>query len=174
MTVSDALIYLTYQHRSGMENTTFPLLFVGTATAYLLFAVPLGRLADRIGRAPVFVGGHVVLIACYVALRLSGPGLAGKVLVLGLLGTYYAATDGVLMALASTVIPEELRTSGLAWLTTLTVGAKLIASVVFGLLGKWHGPSGALSFFLAGLVVAVPLACFVLFRPSNRPEVPAA
>ena len=40
---------------------------------------------------------------------------------LGLLGTYYAATDGVLMAMASAVIPAELRSSGLAWLTTVTV-----------------------------------------------------
>jgi MFS family permease len=174
VTVSDALVYLTYQHRTHMENTTFPLLFVGTASAYLLLAVPLGRLSDRIGRAPVFIGGHFVLIGCYAVLRVSGPGLATKALILGLLGTYYAATDGVLMAMASTVIPEELRTSGLAWLTTLTVGAKLGASILFGLLWSWHGPSGALSFFLVGMVVAVPLACLVLFRPSTRHEVPAA
>jgi MFS family permease len=174
MTVSDALVYLTYQHRSGMENTTFPLLFVGTALAYLVFAVPLGRLADRIGRAPIFIGGHFVLIGCYAVLRMSGPGLATKALILGLLGTYYAATDGILMAMASAVIPDELRTSGLAWLTTLTVGAKLVASILFGVLWKWHGPSGALSFFLVGLVIAVPLAYLVLFRPSTRPEVPAA
>jgi MFS family permease len=157
-----------------MEDTTFPLLFVGTSLAYLLLAIPLGRLADRVGRAPVFVAGHVVLIGCYAVLRISGPGFATKALILGLLGTYYAATDGVLMALASTVIPSELRTSGLAWLTTLTVLAKLVAAIVFGLLWTWRGPSGALSFFLAGMVVAVPLACFVLFRPSNAAEVPAA
>ena len=75
---------------------------------------------------------------------------------LGLLGTYYAATDGVLMAMASAVIPAELRTSGLAWLTTVTVGAKLVASVVFGLLWQWHGPDGAVSYFLVGMLVALP------------------
>jgi MFS family permease len=154
-----------------MIETSFPLLFVGTALAYLLLAVPLGRLADRVGRAPVFIGGHVLLIGCYAVLRVSGPGLATAAVILGLLGTYYAATDGVLMAMASTVIPDELRTSGLAWLTTLTVTAKLVASILFGLLWTWHGPNGAISFFLAGMVVVVPLACLVLFRSSTRHEV---
>jgi len=173
VTVSDAFVYLTYQTRTRMVATAFPLLFVGTALAYLLLAVPLGRLADRIGRAPVFIGGHVLLIGCYTVLRLSGPGLATAAVILGLLGTYYAATDGVLMAMASAVIPEELRTSGLAWVTTLTVTAKLVASIVFGLLWTWQGPNGAVSIFLAGMVVAVPLACTVLFRSSPRHEVPA-
>jgi MFS family permease len=173
VTVSDAFVYLTYQNRTDMVGTTFPLLFVGTALAYLLLAVPLGRLADRIGRAPVFIAGHVLLIGCYTVLRLSGPGLATAAVILGLLGTYYAATDGVLMAMASAVIPEELRTSGLAWLTTLTVTAKLVASIVFGVLWTWQGPNGALSVFLAGMVCAVPVACFVLFRSSSRSEVPA-
>ncbi len=34
-------------------------------------------------------------------------------------------------------------------------------------------PDGALSFFLAGMVVVLPVAFLILFRPSNRPEVPA-
>ena len=38
------------------------------------------------------------------------------VAVLGLLGAYYAATDGVLMALGSSVVPDEVRGSGLALL----------------------------------------------------------
>jgi Na+/melibiose symporter-like transporter len=75
------------------------------------------------------------------------------------------------MAMASRVIPAELRTSGLAWLTTVTVAAKLVAAILFGLLWKWHGPGGAVSFFLAGMVVVVPVACLILFRHSTRHEV---
>jgi MFS family permease len=174
VTVSDAFVYLVYQHRTHMSSTPFPLLFVGTALAYLLLAVPLGRLSDRIGRAPVFLGGHLLLIGCYAILRGSGPGFLTIALILGLLGTYYAATDGVLMAMGSAVIPDELRTSGLAWLTTVTVTAKLVASIGFGLLWKFHGPDGALSFFLVGLVVFIPIAFLILFRRSTPREVPAA
>jgi len=174
VTISDAFIYLTYEKRTGMDSTAFPLLFFGTAVAYLLLAIPLGRLADRIGRAPVFVGGYVVLVGCYAVLRTSGPGLATAVMMLGLLGTYYAATDGVLMAIASTVVPAEARTSGLAWLTTITTAGKLVASIAFGLLWTWQGFNGAVSFFLVGLVVALPFAFIILLRRSTPHEVPAA
>ncbi|HLJ09494.1 MAG TPA: MFS transporter, partial [Acidimicrobiia bacterium] len=173
VTISDAFVYLVYQHRTKMTPTTFPLLFVGTSLAYLLLAVPLGRLSDRIGRAPVFLAGNAVLIVCYVVLRGSGSGFLTIAVILGLLGTYYAATDGVLMALASEVIPAELRSSGLAWLTTVTTLAKALASFIFGACWAWVGPNGAVSWFVAGMAVAVPIAVLVLFHPSTRREVPA-
>lgn len=175
MTVSDAFIYLVWEQKKGMSATAFPLLFVGTAFAYLVMAVPLGRLADRIGRAPIFFAGHVLLIGCYLVLRTAGAdsGLLTIAVILGLLGTYYAATDGVLMAMASAVIPAGMRSSGLAWLTTATVLAKLGASSLFGRTYQWYGPTGALTLFLGGLAVALPIAFVILFRPSIRPEVPA-
>jgi MFS family permease len=175
MTVSDAFIYLVWEQKTTMDSTAFPLLFVGTALSYLLLAIPLGRLADRIGRAPVFIAGHVMLIGCYLVLRAAGAGSGFLTIaaVLGLLGMYYAATDGVLMAMASAVIPEGLRSSGLAWLTTATVLAKLGASSLFGKMYQWYGPTQALTVFLGGLVVVLPVAFLILFRQSNRPEVAA-
>jgi MFS family permease len=169
MTVSDAFVYLTFQRRSGWAAGSFPLLFVGTALAYLALAVPVGRLADRRGRAPVFLAGYLLLAAAYVVLRGAGPGLPTLVLLLGLLGAYYAATDGVLMAMASAVVPDELRTSGLALLTTVTASARLVASLLFGLLWTWRGMDGALTFFLSGLLVAIPLAGALLVREGARP-----
>jgi MFS family permease len=164
MTVSDAFVYLTFQRSTGWSASAFPLLFVGTALAYLALAVPVGRLADRRGRAPVFLGGYLLLAGAYVVLRGAGPGLPTLVLLLGLLGAYYAATDGVLMAMASAVVPDDLRTSGLALLTTVTASARLVASLLFGLLWTWRGMDGALTFFLSGLLVAIPLAGALLVR----------
>jgi MFS family permease len=175
VTVSDAFIYLVWEHQSKMDPTGFPLLFVGTALAYLTLAIPLGRLADRIGRAPVFFGGHLLLIGCYLVLRGAGAdsGFLTIAVILGLLGTYYAATDGVLMAMASAVVPAGLRSSGLAWLTTATVLAKLGASSLFGKLYQWYGPTQAVTLFLVALAVILPIAFLILFRPSNHAEVPA-
>ena len=77
------------------------------------------------------------------------------------------------MALASAVIPDELRSSGLAWLTTVTTAGKFGASLLFGVVWGFWGPSGAVSCFLVGMVVAIPLAVVILLRPSTRHEVPA-
>ena len=68
MTVSDGFLYLALQRRFEFHAIYIPLLFVGTALSYMLLAVPMGRLADRIGRAPVFIGGYLLLLLAYTAL----------------------------------------------------------------------------------------------------------
>ena len=57
--------------------------------------------------------------------------------VLLLHGLFYACTDGVLMAVAGPLIPDELRTSGLALLQTGQVLARACSSVLFGALWTW-------------------------------------
>lgn len=54
-TVSDSFVYLLLQRRLGVPDRWFALLPLGTAAAFLLLAVPLGRLADRVGRWRVFL-----------------------------------------------------------------------------------------------------------------------
>lgn len=168
VTISDAFMYLTLERSTDMASSAFPLLFVGTASAYLLLAIPLGRLADRVGRLPVFLAGHVVLALSYLALRNAGPGTGGILIVLALLGAYYAATDGVLMAMTAGVVPDTVRTSGLGLLTTVTAIGRLVASGLFGLLWKINGPGLATKVFLFAIVVAIPAAALLL-RPVAQP-----
>ena len=83
----------------------------------MVLAVPMGRLADRFGRGRVLLGGYALLLARLRAAAVAGRRLARcSSATLGLLGAYYAATDGVLMALGSAVVPDEVRGSGLALL----------------------------------------------------------
>ena len=74
---------------------------------------------------------------------------------LALLGTYYAATDGVLMAMGSMHVPEAMRGSGLALLGTATSVARLFASLVFGGLWTWLGLETAIAVFAVALVAAM-------------------
>src|SRR4051812_12153304 len=157
-TASDGFIYLTLKHTVDFDNRLFPLLATGTAVLYMLLAAPLGRVADRVGRGKVFMGGWVLLLAVYCVLMLPSPGTVGLIAVLALLGTYYAATDGVLMAMGSAHIPEALRGSGLALLGTATSIAKLLASVTFGALWTLVGLETTIAVFAAALVLAMLLA----------------
>jgi MFS family permease len=139
-------------------------------------AVPTGHLADRVGRARVFVGGYGVLVLVYTALLLPSIGTMEIAIYIVLIGIYYAATDGVLMALASSMLPEDLRTSGLALLTTAISLARLIASVLFGLLWTLQGVEVAVWVFMGGLLAAVTLAGVKLasLLPRQRRFVPGA
>jgi MFS family permease len=124
----------------------------------------MGHLADRIGRARVLMGGYALLLAVYALLLLPVGGWPLLAAALTMLGAYYAATDGVLMALGSAVVPEELRASGLALLRTTTSLARLVASVCFGALWMLWGIDAAFACFGVALVAAAVLAALLLSR----------
>ncbi len=169
LTVGDGFLYLSLQRRDHLAAQLFPLLYVGTNIAYLTLAVPMGRLADRIGRAKVFVAGHVALLAVY--LTAGGPltGTVATVATLLLLGTFYAATDGVLAALVSRLVPPEARGSGIAAAQTVVAVARFASSIAFGALWVVAGRGPALLVMAALLAAGIPVAAWLL-----RPIRPAA
>jgi hypothetical protein len=161
VTVGDSFVYLILQRRWDVAATYFPLLPLGTAGVYLLLAIPAGRLADRIGRWPVFIGGHAALGAALIVVcgPVSGPGLA--VLALGLHGVFYAATDGVLMAAAGPLIPAGQRATGLAVVQTGQAVARMFSSVLFGLAWTLWDLRSAVLVAAGALAVVVLTAAFV-------------
>jgi MFS family permease len=162
-TLGDAFIYLTLQDRLDFTIGLFPLLYVATSVVFMLLAVPVGKLADRLGRRPVFISGYVALLGVYGVLLVSG-GVFSAVAALVLLGCYYAATDGVLMALAGELLPDKLRGSGMAMITTATSLARLVSAVLFGLLWTVLSVQTALIVFAIGLLVAISVAMCLLGR----------
>ncbi|MFD9463831.1 MFS transporter [Streptomyces sp. NPDC060027] len=162
-TVSDSFVFLLLQRRLGVPDRWFALLPLGTAAAFLLLAVPLGRLADRAGRWRVFLAGHGALLLAYALLLTSWHGAALPYAVLLLHGGFYAATDGVLMAAASDSVPKELRSSGLALVQTGQALARFVCSLGFGAAWTAWGDRTALT------ASAVALALCALFALSLRP-----
>ena len=168
LTISDGFLYLSLTRRDDLAATWFPLLYVGTNVAYLALAIPLGRLADRFGRARVLVAGHLLLIGAYLCAAGPVGGLGATALCLLFLGAFYAATDGVLAALTSTLVPTEVRASGIATAQTVVAAARFASSVGFGSLWLWLGRGTAVYAVAAALVLAVPLAWWLL-RGVERP-----
>lgn len=166
-TVSDAFVYLLLQHRTGIGEQWFPLLPFGTAVMFLSLAVPLGVLADRIGRRTVFLAGHAGLLVAYALLLFTPSTPALPYLVLALHGTFYAATDGVLPAAVADVVPEALRASGLALVGTGQALARFCCSLAFGAAWTAWGDAPALAGSAIGLLCCAAVAGFVL-RPAAR------
>ncbi|MER7767693.1 MFS transporter [Kitasatospora sp. NPDC096140] len=168
-TVSDSFLYLLVQRRLGLSVTLFPLLPLGTAAAFLLLAVPLGALADRIGRHRLFLAGHGVLLLAYGVLLSPLRGLPAVICVLVLHGAFYAATDGVLAAAAADAVPAEQRGAGLALVGTGQALARFACSLLFGALWGAVGGPTALGWSAGALALCVLGASAVL-----RPAGPAA
>lgn len=163
--VPDAFIYLTVQQRSAMDTHLFPLLPVATALTFLLFTIPVGRLSDRIGRARVFVLGHLLLLAACAALL--APGAWTGLLALALLGLYYACTDGVVVAAASAWLPAHQRAAGIGALATAIGVARLLASVLFGAAWQHWSLSDAVLAFGVAQAFAILLAWRRIVRSTE-------
>ncbi|MFJ5119406.1 MULTISPECIES: MFS transporter [unclassified Kitasatospora] len=161
-TVSDSFLYLLVQRRLGLATDLFPLLPLGTAAAFLLLAVPLGALADRIGRRRLFLAGHGLLLLAYGLLLSPLDGLPAVLGVLVLHGAFYAATDGVLAAAAADAVPAEQRGAGLALVGTGQALARFACSLVFGALWSAVGGTAALAWSAVALAGCVLGAAFVL------------
>jgi MFS family permease len=163
-TIGDGLVYLLLQRRESLATGWFPLLAVGTMLAYLLLATPLGVLADRIGRTRVLLGGYAALVGVYVLVATPWSGRLALVVVLFLYGGFYAATDGVLMALAGPLLPAELRTTGLALVQSGQALAYLVSSVLFGLAWQAWGAGGAIRAAVLAAVVTLAGSGVLLAR----------
>ena len=168
VTISDAFVYLVLQRRGLVAPSTIPLLYVCTNATYLVLAVPMGGLADRWARWKIFILGHLSLAVVYAVLLspVDGRGLVPVVLVC--LGAYYAATDGVLSAMASAVLPGTDRGSGLGLLATATSLGRLGASLIFGWVWASWSEIAALTMFAIALPLVIVASAIVLSRAQRE------
>lgn len=167
LTIGDGFIYLVLQNRSSFAAQFFPLLYVGTNVAFLAFAVPIGRLADRFGRARVFVFGHVLLLAAYVSATVPITGAAITILCLVLLGAYYAATDGILSVLATQFTTSETRATAIGGAQTVVAIARFISSAGFGILWFAIGREWSMLIVSVAIAIAIPIVAVIL-RGARR------
>ncbi|MFI6497403.1 MFS transporter [Nonomuraea typhae] len=159
-TAGDAFLFVAVQRQSGLASGALPLLPLATSLVFLAAAVPVGRLADRVGGWRVFLAGHALLALAYLLLGAGGmlpawPAAAG---VLVLHGLFYAATDGVLMACLAPRLPERLRASGLALVQTGQAVARMGGAICFGALAAGQGLPGTFALFCAALAGVLGVA----------------
>jgi MFS family permease len=167
--VSDAMIYVGLQRKIDFEPAFFPLLYVITAVAFMGLAIPFGQLADRVGRVPVLLAGYAMLFIVYGALMMTSLGYGTLILCLLALGAYFAATEGVMTALAGAILPERLQASGIGILITVVSVGQFVSSLAFGAVWLTLGLQSAVIVFAAALALAIAVAIPMLWRAQGSP-----
>ena len=159
VTISDSLIYLVLQRRTGLPLAWVPLLYVATPAAFAAASIPMGVVADRIGRGAALLLGYGALLGVYLVLLGTSGGLMTAALCVVLLGIHHAAIDGVLPALTSGIVGAAQRATGLAAVATGFELGKLVAATVFGLMWSLRGMDAAVllcaAFLFGTLIVGV-------------------
>lgn len=163
-TVSEGLMYAHMQRSFELEPYVQPLLPVATATMFLLMAAPMGWLADRLGAVRVFCGAHGLLLPLYALLALVGTDGGSFWLAAGLvtlLGCFFAATDGVLMAAVARVVPSNSRVMSLAVFAAGLALMKMMSSALFGFLWDRVDITWAVLIYGAGLLFSLLIFLWV-------------
>lgn len=156
------------QFFEGRWSSILPVLFyvlfniVGAA-----FVMPLGFLADRIGKSKVIALGYLLFAAAclgFVFIK-SGPLFAVLFAVYGL---SVAAIDGNQRAFVADLAGGSLKAIALGTYHTMVGLAALPAGLVAGLLSKYGAPAAFVYGGLIGLVCAIVLISFNIDMESKE------
>ena len=135
---SNSFLLLRASH-IGFENSAVILLyFVANITASA-FAVPCGKLSDRVGRKRLLVGGYLTFSLVYFSFAFCS---SKSLMVLSFIvyGIYTAMTAGVERAFIAEIAPPQLKGTMLGLHSTLAGIALLPASMIAGFLWDGIGP----------------------------------
>jgi len=134
-----------------------PLMFLVLSLAKMIFSLPGGVVADRIGRAKTLAIGWAIYAAVYVLFGFATDAWQAWTLFVAY-GLFYGFTEGVEKAVVADLVRPEVRGAAYGLYAFADGIAKLPASLLLGLLYQYFGP--AVAFGVGGACAG--LACLML------------
>jgi len=129
---------------------------------YASASYPVGILADKLGKRRIFAFGLLVFAVVYLGFAFTTATIPLFGL-FALYGIYASATEGVVKAWISDVVPDNLRGSAIGLLTMLQSFAVMAGSMLTGLL--WDNYGAMVPFIISGSVALV--LAFVVVLPRQ-------
>ncbi|MDL2318348.1 MFS transporter [Eubacteriales bacterium OttesenSCG-928-A19] len=164
---SNAFLLLKAKSTGFSDTNVVLLYFVFNLTAST-FAIPFGKLSDRLGRKKLLVAGYLLFAVCYVGFAFASSRWQ-MVAVFILYGLYTAASSGAERAFVVEIAPLDMKGTMLGLQSTVTGILLLPASVIAGLLWDAFGATATFGIGAALSVVAAVLL-MVFLKPINTEE----
>lgn len=149
----------------GLNGFSMPLMYFIYNLSFVLFAIPAGKLSDRIGEKRVLALGFSAAILAYVNLIISSSVpmvVAGFVI----LGVYSAFTDGVERAFATKLVPPQKLATGQGFLNAAVGISSLLAGLIGGGIWTQLGSNAALMY--GATMMAIGLAVFIHLNKHRK------
>jgi len=132
----------------GVPTEQIPLLWAAVSTIAMLCSVPLSALSDKLGRAPVLLGGYILYGVFYLGMSGIGDNVAALFFLFACYGLFMGATEGVEKAFVADLVPEGQRGTAFGWFNLIAGILLLPASMIFGLI--YQSISSGCAFLFAG------------------------
>lgn len=129
---ADALL-LVKTTETGIRTSYIPFLYMIFNTVSVIFAVPVGKIADRIGREKMIIPGYFLYAVVYFLFGRCSS-IAVFPLLFILYGLYSAMTDSSQKAMVSTIVSKKIRGTGYGLYHAVLGITLLPASIIAGLL----------------------------------------
>ncbi|OGY62886.1 MAG: hypothetical protein A2745_01980 [Candidatus Harrisonbacteria bacterium RIFCSPHIGHO2_01_FULL_44_13] len=140
------------------NGAAIPLMYFIYSLSFVIFAIPFGRLSDKIGERKVLILGFLSAIVAYAVLAgFNSP--AGVVAGFVIFGLYSAMTDGVQRALASKLAAAEKLATGQGFLNAAIGISSLLAGLAGGAIWTFWGSAAAFVYGIA--LMSIGLLTFV-------------
>lgn len=148
----------------GLNGFSIPLMYFAYNLSFVIFAIPAGWLADRIGDKKVIALGFLAAILAYLNLAFFSSVIS---IAIGFItfGLYSAMTDGIQRALASKLVPHGKLSSGLGFLDAAVGISSLLAGLIGGIIWTVFGSQWALLY--GALMMTLGLAIFIHLNTRN-------
>jgi MFS family permease len=154
---------------SGSLSKSMPvLLYVFFNIFYVIFAVPLGALSDRIGKGKIIAGGYL-LFSIVSSGFIFFHSAFGLVILFALYGIANAAIDSTQRAFVADLAGAELKSVALGAYHTLTGLSALPAGIIAGLLWTSVGNNAT---FIYGASVGGACGLFLIFSVNYLSKKP--
>ncbi len=148
----------------GIKIGEIPLLYFVYNVTFVLAAIPLGRLSDKLGKRKTITSGLVMAILSYVILARAGS-VPVAILSFVILGLYSAATDGIERAMTARLVNPQYLATGEGLLNAAVGISSLLSGLIGGLIWTINGPAAAL--YYAAALSAIGAIIFVAFNFSE-------
>jgi MFS family permease len=129
---TDALL-MVKANDVGVKVALIPLVYLVTNLVSVLASIPVGSLADRIGKEKILITGFLIYAVVYYGFGVT-TSTGAIVALFAIYGLYSAATDGIQKAFISDMIDKNKKGTGLGIYNALLGITLLPASLIAGTL----------------------------------------
>jgi MFS family permease len=161
---TDALL-MVKANEVGVKVAFIPLVYMVTSIVSVLLSIPLGSLADRIGKEKLLIAGYMVYAVVYYGFGVTGS-VGAIVALFALYGLYSAATDGIQKAFISDIIDKNKKGTGLGIYNALLGVTLLPASVIAGLL--YDKVNSSIPFYFGAATAIISAVLMFFFARSTK------
>jgi MFS family permease len=127
---TDALL-MVKANDVGIKVALIPLVYLVTNAVSVLASIPVGSLADRIGKERILIAGFLIYSVVYYGFGIT-TSMEAIIALFALYGLYSAATDGIMKAFISDMIDNNKKGTGLGIYNALLGVTLLPASLIAG------------------------------------------